>query len=461
MTKMKFKTSSLLANLIACAAVVPLMAVAGVSSQEAQQLKSTLTPMGAEKAGNKDGSIPAWAGGSLKVPDGYKAGQRRADQFPGEKPLYTVTAKNIDQYADKLTDGQKEMLKKYPTYRLNVFPTHRTALAPQSVYDNTFKNATNAKLVPGSSYDVPSGAFGGVPFPIPKSGVEVVWNHLLHYQGVATRVTNGQTWMVTADGKKVLTVEGKQEIKMPYFDPKGSAEKFDGTYWFTRVVNVGPAIRAGEAIVGRVNVDEAKTNAWVYLTGQRRVRKLPNPAGDTPTPTSAGVMSFDEVNVFASQPGLFNWKLVGKKEMLIPYNNSKPFEALKAEDLMEDRHLNPDHIRWELHRVWVVDAELAPGKRHTAPKGRYYFDEDSWLAVLGDRWDAKGQLWKTLFGLPVVYPEMSLTDHALYGFYDLISGTWFAGPFVNKPAPMMGLQPVSDLKDEFFTPDAMVGDQLR
>jgi hypothetical protein len=118
-------------------------------------------------------------------------------------------------------------------------------------------------------------------------------------------------------------------------------------------------------------------------------------------------------------------------------------------------------VRWELHRVWVVDAELMPGKRHSAPKGRYYFDEDSWLAVLADRWDAKGQLWKTLFGTTVTYPEMPLTDHALYGFYDLLSGAWFAGPFVNKAAPMIGRHAVTDLKDDIFTPDAMVGDQLR
>ncbi len=458
---MKTQSSFLRIKLLACAMALPMAAVAAVTSQEAQQLKSTLTPLGGERAGNKDGSIPAWAGGQLKVPAGYTPGQRRGDQFPGDKVLYTITAKNMDQYADKLSDGQKAMLVKYPSYSIHVYPTHRTAVAPQWVYDNTLKNAVNAKLVPGSSYDIPSGVYGGIPFPIPKLGAEVVWNHLLRYQGSSVRNTAGQTWMVTADGKRVMTVEGKEEIKMPYYDPAGSADKFDGTFWLTRVVNAGPPIRAGEAIVGRVNVDEAKSQTWVYLTGQRRVRKLPNVGGDTPTPLSAGVMTFDEINVLAQHPGLFNWKLVGKKEMIIPYNNGKIFEPTKTEDLMDDHHLIPNFVRWELHRVWVVEAELAPGKRHTSPKSRYYFDEDSWLAVLGDRWDAKGQLWKTLFGLTVTYPEMELTDHALYGFYDLISGAWYAGPFNNKQVPLMGRQPVTDLKDSHFTPDALVGDQLR
>lgn len=433
---------------------------AAVSPTEAQQLKGPLTPLGAEKAGNKDGTIPAWTGGVTSAPVGYKSGERRSDPFPSEKPLFTITAANMGQYADKLSDGQQAMLKKYPTYRIDVYPTHRTAAAPQWVYDNALKNATRTKLVDGPGYQMPEGAYGAPPFPIPKSGIEVVWNHLLRFQGTASRTTNGQTWMITADGKPVMTVQGTQDIKMPYYEPDGTPEKFDGTFWLTRVVNVGPPIRAGEAIVGRININDDKTQAWVYLTGQRRVRKLPNPSGETPTPQSAGVMTFDEVNVFSQQPGLFNWKLVGKKEMLIPYNTGKFFAPKSAATLISDSHLNPDYVRWELHRVWVVDAELAPGKRHAAPKARYYFDEDSWLAVLGDRWDAKGQLWKTLFGLPTAYPEYPVTDHSLYGFYDLISGAWYGGPFLSHPN-VVNRQMLPSLKDENFTPDAMVGDQLR
>lgn len=458
---MKLNTISLCAAVFACVAAVPMFTYAGVSAEEAQQLKSTLTPLGGERAGNKEGTIPAWSGGELKTPAGYKAGQRRADPFAGEKPLYAITAANMEQYSDKLSDGQKAMLKRYADYRLDVYPTHRTAVAPQFVYDNTFKNATRAKLADGTDYSIPSGAFAGTPFPLPKSGLEVIWNHLLRYQGTATRTINGQTWMVTANGKKVMAVQGRQDILMPYYDPNGSPEKFDGTYWLTRVVSDAPAIRAGEAIVGRVNVDDTKTQTWVYLTGQRRVRKLPNPNGDTPTPQSAGLMSFDEVSVFGGGPGLFDWKLVGKKEMLIPYNSNKALQPENAETLMGGTHLNPDYVRWELHRVWVVDAQLKAGKRHTSSKTRYYIDEDSWLAVLADRWDANGQLWKTLFGLPVTYPEMELTEHVTYGFYDLVSGAWYAGPYVNTPAAAIGVQPVADSKDSNFTPDALVGDQLR
>lgn len=435
-------------------------AIAGVSAEEAQQLKSTLTPLGGERAGNKEGTIPAWSGGLSKPQPGWKPGTKRPDPFADEKPLFSVTAKNLDQYADKLSDGQKAMLRKYPTYRIDVYPTHRTAAAPQYVYDNTFKNATRAKIVEGPVHLMPEGAYGGPPFPIPKSGIEVVWNHLLHYQGTDTTI-DAQTWMVTADGKRVMTVEGRRNIKMPYYDPNGSPEKFDGPYWMAHIVNSGPPIRAGEAIVGRVHIDDAKTQAWVYLTGQRRVRKLPNPSGDTPTPQSAGVMTFDEVQVFSQQPGLFDWKLIGKKEMIVPYNTYKLYQPTSVDPLIAGPHLNPDYVRWELHRVWIVEAELKPGKRHSAPKSRYYFDEDSWLALLGDRWDSKGQLWKTTFGLPISFQEFPMLEHALYGFYDLISGAWWAGPYVNKPSSQDLTAVTPPHKESIFTPDGMVGDQLR
>jgi hypothetical protein len=436
-------------------------AFATATAEEAAALKSRLTPLGAERGANKDSSIPAWDGGLTKTPSGWKPGDRRPDPFAADKPLYSVTAKNMAEHAERLSDGQKAMLQKYPSYRIDVYPTRRTAGAPQWVYDNTAKNATRAKLVDGSNYPIPSGAYGGIPFPIPKAGLEVMWNHLLRFQSVANRNKGGQTFMVTPDGKRVLTTEGLQEVMMPFYDPKGSAETWDGTYYMTRVLNSGPPIRAGEALVARVNVDDAKTNAWVYLTGQRRVRKLPNPGGDTPLPQAAGVMSFDEVAVFAAGPGNFDWKLVGKKELLIPYNNYKSMGPTNAEELIHDRHLNPDFVRWELHRVWVVDAELKPGKRHSAVKGRYYFDEDSWMAVLADRWDAKGQLWKTLFGLSATYPEVPVADLTTYGFYDLLSGAWYAGPYNNKPSERFGTLAAPDLKDSSFTPDALVGDQLR
>jgi hypothetical protein len=443
-------------SVLAMLAAVTLPAMAAVGADEAAKLKSELTPLGAEKAGNKDGSIPAWTGGHTTAIPGDKAGGRRGDPFKDEKPLYTVNAKNAEQYAAVLTDGTKAMLKKYPEFRLDVYPTHRTGAAPQWVYDNTFKNATRAKM----AGDITSGAYGGIPFPIPKTGAEVMWNHMLRWRGTSWQFNVNQ-YQLTADGKAVLTTSGIGDQQMPYYFQDGTLEQFakGNEFWLLRLINSGPPIRAGEAIVGRTNIDPAKDAAWVYLTGQRRVRKLPNPCCDTPTPSTAGVMSFDEIETWNGRTDRFDWKLIGKQEMLIPYNGNKLLQPKTDAEVLGKAYLNPDHVRWERHRVWVVEATLRAGQRHQAPKSRYYCDEDTWNCVLGDRWDANGQLWKTLWSQTFVAPDLPGTVIGAFGFSDLISGTGFVGNLYNAKTAQYPLKP--RYQDSVFTPDAMAGEGAR
>ncbi|MBT0569744.1 DUF1329 domain-containing protein [Curvibacter sp. CHRR-16] len=430
-------------------------ASAGVTADEAARLKSELTPFGAERAGNKDGSIPAWTGGYTTPIAGFKNGGRRLDPFANEKPLYSITAANMAQYADKLTDGTQALLKKYPnSYRVDVYKTYRTAAAPQWVYDNTFKNATSASL----DGELVKGAFGGIPFPIPKTGREVLMNNELHWRGEAWQ-TDFRGYMGTGNGQVVLSVQGIGDFQMPYY-ANGQADKFSGESWMIRLVNSGPPVRAGEAITGRQNLDPDKTSVWVYLTGQRRVRKLPNACCDTPAPATSGVASFDEIDVFSGRGDRFDWKIVGKREMLIPYNSNRLYTPLKDSDVLLPNHLNPDHVRWELHRVWVIEAVLKSGQRHQAPKSRYYVDEDTWVAVLGDRWDANGQLWKTIWSHPVVMPDLpATTPQQQWGFNDLLSGAWYASGVVNERE--LHYKIVPRRPDSFFTPDAMAGQGVR
>jgi hypothetical protein len=430
-------------------------AVAGATAEEAARLKTELTPFGAERAGNKDGSIPAWSGGYTTPIPGFKNGGRRGDPFASEKPLYSITTANMAQYADKLTDGTQALLKKYPkSYRVDVYKTHRTAAAPQWVYDNTFKNATSASM----DGELVKGAFGGIPFPIPKTGREVMMNNELHWRGESWQA-DFRGYMGTGNGQMVMSVQGIGDFQMPYY-ANGQADKFTGEYWLIRLVNSGPPVRAGEAITGRQNLDPEKTGTWVYLTGQRRVRKLPNACCDTPTPASGGVASFDEVDVFSGRGDRFDWKIVGKKEMLIPYNANGLHTPIKDSDVLMANHLNPDHVRWELHRVWVVEAALQNGQRHQAPKSRYYLDEDTWVAVLGDRWDANGQLWKTIWSHPVVMPDLpATTPQQQWGFNDLLSGAWYASGVVNEREQHYKIVPRR--ADTFFTPDAMAGQGVR
>lgn len=430
-------------------------AIAAVSADEAAKLKSELTPFGAEKAGNKDGSIPAWTGGYTTPIPGFVNGGRRADPFAAEKPVTSITAKNVDQYADKLSEGTKALIKKYPeTFRIDVYKTHRTGAAPQWVYDNTFKNATRA----GLKGLVLENAYGGIPFPIPKSGAEAMWNHLQRWRGEAWHV-DVRGMQTTADGKHVPTVFASTDFENPYYFKNGSLEKYDGGFFNIRMLNYGPPIRAGEAITGRENVNPDKTQVWVYLAGQRRVRKLPNACCDTPTPASAGVSMFDETDVFNGTLERFDWKIVGKKEMIIPYNNNRLFQR-KSADIVMPHHVNPDDMRWELHRVWVIEAKVKSGKRHQAPKRLYYLDEDTWIAVLADHWDAKGQLWQMGFSNPIVMPDLPATASPMsFGFYDLIAGTWYLDGILNDSKEQYKIMPPYPSMN--FTPDAMASEGVR
>ena len=70
-------------------------AIAAVSPEEAARLGGPeLTPIGAERPGNADGTIPAWTGGITEIPEGYSPGQRHRDPFPEDEVLFTITAAN-------------------------------------------------------------------------------------------------------------------------------------------------------------------------------------------------------------------------------------------------------------------------------------------------------------------------------------------------------------------------------
>ena len=443
---------------VLCALMVGGTAMAQVSAQEAEQLKTTLTPMGAEKTGNKEGTIPAWDGGATKVTPGFKNGGTRPDPYPNEKALFSITSKNMDQYADKLTEATKALLKKYPGFRVDVYPTHRTANAPQWVYDNTFKNATRAKLVNGSAGMEPEGAWGGVPFPIPKSGDEVMWNHQLRWRGTSWHWTFSG-YLGTADGKRVHILSANNDMAEPYYFPNTQQKGGDvAEYWQAVSINTAPPIRAGESIMGRESFNHDKTRVWVYLTGQRRTRMLPNACCDTPAPFSAGLTYLDEIEGWTGRLDRFDWKLVGKKEMYIPYNSNKTF-APKINEVFADHYLNPDDVRWELHRVWVVEGNLRPGKRHVAPKNRYYVDEDSWIAVLGDRWDAKGQLWRGVITLPISCPDVPGEISTAWGTYDLLSGTYFVNVMFNEQAEQHKVMP--PYPESTFIPEKMASEGVR
>ncbi len=307
--------------LASCLSLAALNAAqAAVSTDQAARLGTSLTAIGAEKAGNADGSIPAYQGGLLTPPASYRSGaSMRPDPFASDKPLLVIDGKNAEQYKGQLTATTLELLKRYPSYRVDVYPTHRSVALPQAVLDNTRKNATAANSKEGGT--AVDNVLPGIPFPIPQNGAEAMWNFLLRYQGVSM-TAKYDSWNVDAAGKPSLSTTGQANISYPIYEDMTKLIGAKDTYYQMKLVYTGPARRAGEAMMLRdaANPLVQPRSAWQYLPGQRRVKLAPNLAYDTPNPGTSGSGTYDDVFVFNGALDRYDWTLVGKQEMYVPYN---------------------------------------------------------------------------------------------------------------------------------------------
>ncbi len=393
---MNVKRLTMLASATLGALTISAGALAQLAASDLAKLGTTLTPMGAEKAGNAAGTIPAWDGGITKIPAGvnFKSGGTYPDPFPTDKALFTITAATAEKYKDNLSPGQMAMLKQYPSYKLNVFTTRRSAAYPEGHYKETRECAAKAKLAAGGNGVV--GCTGGTPFPIPQNGNEAIWNMELHYKGD----TFAQHWAqaaVTASGDFAL-VKFEYEYDLSYGNlSKTPAQREPNKILNYLQVTTAPARLAGQILLVHETVDQAKEprSAWTYNPGQRRVRLAPNVAYDNPGTAADGLRTNDDFGMFNGATDRYDWKLVGKKEMYIPYNSYRLSDPkLKYNDLLRPGHLNQDLARYELHRVWVVDATLKPGTSHIYARRTFYIDEDSWNVIMIDKYDGRGQLWR-------------------------------------------------------------------
>ncbi|MCY1276846.1 hypothetical protein D9M69_210530 [compost metagenome] len=431
---------------------------AAVSAQEAAKLGTTLTILGAEKAGNADGSIPAYEGGLTTAPAGFKSGDTvRPDPFANEKPLLVIDGKNVAQYKDQLTAVTVELATRFPSFRIEVYPSHRTATLPQALLDNTLKNATGAKSLEGGT--AIENVLPGVPFPIPQSGAEAMWNHLLRYQGVAYS-TKYDSWNVDSAGVATLATTGMAFNAYPIYEDFDKVISAQDTYWQTKLYYSGPARRAGEALMLKdsANPLAQPRRAWQYLPGQRRVKLAPNLAYDTPNPGTAGSGTYDDVYVFNGGLDRYDWKLVGKEEMYVPYNTYKLTYAKDAKALTTPNHLSSDLVRWEKHRVWVVEGNLKAGARHVYAKRRFYLDEDSWVALASDQYDARGQLYRGSLSFFTQSYDVATPNTAPHVIYDLVVGSYNVNGVVG---PYGGIKYIDPLSKAQWSPEALAGAGIR
>ncbi|WP_422450850.1 MULTISPECIES: DUF1329 domain-containing protein [unclassified Endozoicomonas] len=431
------KTRPLFSTLaIAVGITFSSLSLAAVDNMEARRLTSELTPFGAERAGNEEGTIPAWTGKLVSVDNGYDPERvTRVDPFADEKPLFEITAENYKEHQDKLSTGIIAMLEAYPdTFRIPVYKTHRTFTAPERIVNNTLNNATSAQLAnDGNGF---SGAIAGIPFPIPQNANEIIWNHITRWQGINVEGVN-EAALVQPSGQVKREVS-KYDAYFKYYDPNVTAEELDNTLFFYLREQITPVRDAGELTLVKETVDQLAEprKAWIYLPGQRRVKKAPTTAYDTPT----GFILTDEVDLYNGSPDRFDWQIVGKQEMYIPYNSyALASKDLSSETLLTPHHLNPDYTRWELHRVWVIEGNLKEGNRHIYSKRRMYLDEDSWAGAIMEAYDSRGGLWKVNTAhLKMAYEIPSMMSSPTV-YHDLANATYSVSNMENGDVGMRNI----------------------
>ncbi len=433
------------------------VALGGLPADQLARLGKDLTPLGGERAGNADGTIPAWDGGITKAPAGYKEGEHYVDPYAADKILFSIDSKNVAQYADKLSAGQQAMLKAYPTFHMNVYPTHRSASAPQRVYDGTRVSAATAQLEDNGNGV--KNAIGGIPFPIPENGVEVIWNHLLRYRGDTVHRQVMQAALTR--GGQYTPVQFDEETMFLYYLPDMTEQKLGNRLLYFLQTVVSPARLAGGILLVHETMDQIQQprDAWLYNPGQRRVRRAPQVAYDNPGTAADNLRTSDQLDMFNGAPDRYDWKLIGKKEIYVPYNAYRLQDPkLKTKDLLTPLHVNPDPLRYELHRVWVVDATLKPGERHVYKRRTFYVDEDSWQILLVDQYDNRDQLWRVSEGHAMNFYNVPTIWTALETVTDLQTGRYLAMGLSNEGPPYDFHLKRSEAD---FTPDALRREGVR
>lgn len=413
-------------SLLLCA-LLPFVLRAAISPEEAARLGADLTPLGGERAGNAAGTIPEWTGGITTPPAGYKPGDHHPDPFAADQPLYTITAQNLGEHEAQLTAGHIALLRAYPDYKLIVYPTRRSVSNPQTVYDATKKYATTAHLTAGGNAF--GGALIGVPFPIPQSPLEVIWNHLTHFRGLCAMRPIAQAAPLPNGSYTLVQFEDEFLFNYARTDITVKELEDSNTLFYFKQSVLAPPRLAGTILLVQETLDQVKEKrrAWVYNAGRRRVTRAPDVAYDNPGTAADGQRTSDQLDMYNGAPDRYDWKLIGKKELIVPYNSYRLHsDKVKYSDILKPKHINQDLARYELHRVWVVEATLKPGTSHLYARRTFYVDEDSWQILGVDQYDSRGQLWRVSEAHCINYYEVPCFWSTLEVHTDLQSGRYLA-----------------------------------
>lgn len=416
------------------------------------RLGEELTPLGAVRAGNKTRAIPPWTGGLITAPKGYVPGRHSPDPYVDDGRWFTVGPGDIERYKIRLSAGLQALLRKYPgSFEVPIFPSRRSAAAPESFYQATMANAGRAAL--GENGLVLRGATVGIPFPIPANGVQAMWNHVLRWRGLSMSRTS-LTALPAPDGG--LPVTGVREDFLSPYAADRMADTPAGKPLLYRRTQLSPPDSAGSTLViqSTLNPIQSGFSAWFRQGERGRVVRAPDFDYDTPDPLSGGIRTADMLDMFSGALDRFDFTLVSRREMYVPYNAYRLNNPnLSPTDFLWFGHPNPQFLRYEMHRVWIVDAKIKPAYRHSLPDRTYYLDEDSWQIVMAEHYDAKGQLVRYAEAHGVAHWQVPVFAPAMEFAYDLEGDKYVASGIDNATTPPLFDRP---LPSTDFTPEALV-----
>ncbi|MBI1237847.1 MAG: DUF1329 domain-containing protein [Alphaproteobacteria bacterium] len=435
-------------------------AFAKVPDEVIARVGQDLTPMGSEIAGNADGSIPAWDGGITAPPAGVTfdgTTQLPPDPFASDAPLFRITKANMAQYADKLSVGHQALLSQRDTYFMDVYKSRRSCALPSFVYDANKRNMAVGELTktPAGGLDGNGvlGAIMGHPFPIGNSANEMLWNHTLRYRSF--KVTRQFAAFPVQSGGATAPITVQDEAILSWSDPAATkAEDLNNISIYYIANTVAPARLAGNVILVHESLNAAvdPRKAWSYNPGTRRVRRAPDIAYDNPGTNTDGMSTSDSFDGYNGAPDRYDWTIIGKNEMYIPYNNYKAMNA-KYDDLVKPVHLNQDLVRYELHRVWQYEAKLRPGTRHIYARRSYQMDED-YLGIVGSElYDGRGELWRIQEQLTVNRYHVPTCFIAGEVVYDIQDRRYLALSLQNEEKVINFA--ADELKEDRYTPQAI------
>lgn len=415
-----------------------------------------LTPLGAEQAGNAAGTIPAWTGGITEPPASYREGYHETDPFPDDRPLFQINAANAGQYAEYLTPGQRALLERYPdTWYMNVYQSRRSASFPEYVYDAVVENDRSARVVLEGSGGVENARVSS-PFPRPESGVEVVWNHNLRFRGL--RVSRIEGIAALTRRGRYTPVLSRQDWAFPYSvpHPMPFTERYPNVLLAIKSKVIQPSLLSGDGTLVFETIDQTRDprKVWIYPRALRRVLRSPLFGYEIPASNSDGLRTVDDFGLYNGPPDRFDWKLLGKKEIYIPYNAYRLHgPRVDHEDIVRTGHINPEHARYELHRVWVVEGALRSESRHIYGRRVFFVDEDSWQIAVADSYDRDGELWRINEAHAINYYTVPVLWSTLEVYHDLTAGRVLINGLDNSHRPY-DFRTSADARE--FSPNALI-----